>query len=227
MLTFLQQAFRDHYHTGAVLPSSPWLARSMTRSVRLACGPKRVLEVGPGTGSFTRLILSSLQEGDEFQLVEVNQAFIQRLEKRHLASFRSSRPEIPLTLHPSSLETAEIEGTFDYIVCSLPFKNFSPATVRSIFRKLLSLLAEDGELTFFEYAGQRAFHAPLVSRTKRRKLRRIEAINRCLCRRHQGSRKFVPLNILPAYAVNLKGVRPAEPLRGFHRAPLSKTSPLK
>ena len=45
---FLKQ-FRERFHTtGAVLPSSRFLARAMTQSLRDRGSPKRVLEVGPG-----------------------------------------------------------------------------------------------------------------------------------------------------------------------------------
>ena len=37
--------------TGAILPSSRGLARAMTRPMRQAKGPRRILEVGPGTGA--------------------------------------------------------------------------------------------------------------------------------------------------------------------------------
>ena len=57
MLDFLTEAVRNFRHTGAVWPSSPILARAMTRSIAEVEGPRRILEVGPGTGPFTKAIL--------------------------------------------------------------------------------------------------------------------------------------------------------------------------
>ena len=50
---FLRQ-FRTRSHdTGALLPSSPALARALASEFRKAPPPRRVLEVGPGTGAVT------------------------------------------------------------------------------------------------------------------------------------------------------------------------------
>ena len=52
MLQFLREAIRDFRTTGAVLPSSPVLARVMTRSFAAAPSPRRILEVGEGVGAW-------------------------------------------------------------------------------------------------------------------------------------------------------------------------------
>lgn len=84
MLSFVRQAMRDLKNTGAMWPSGPQLAKVMTRSLRLADGPKRLLEVGPGTGAFTKAALKELRPGDEFVIVELSVAFCAELEKRLL-----------------------------------------------------------------------------------------------------------------------------------------------
>ena len=65
MLAFIGQAFSDYKATGAVAPSGPVLARSMTEAIRRHEGPRRVLEVGPGTGAFTKHIIEALGDGEE------------------------------------------------------------------------------------------------------------------------------------------------------------------
>src|ERR1043166_4551462 len=57
--------FRAQYGTtGSVLPSSRALARALTRPMRACPTPRRVLEVGPGTGAVTREIVRTLRPGD-------------------------------------------------------------------------------------------------------------------------------------------------------------------
>src|ERR1043165_2429371 len=80
MVAFFGQAIKNYKMTGAVLPSSPALARAMTKSLRSATGPKRLLEVGPGTGPFTKNILKALRNGDELHIVEINPIFANRLD---------------------------------------------------------------------------------------------------------------------------------------------------
>ncbi len=46
--------FREQYTTtGSILPSSRSLARALTRPMRQAKTPRRILEVGPGTARTT------------------------------------------------------------------------------------------------------------------------------------------------------------------------------
>src|SRR5215471_18367200 len=56
---------RQHFHTtGAILPSSRFLARALVRPL---FGPRptwRILEVGPGTGSVTREIAKRMTMAD-------------------------------------------------------------------------------------------------------------------------------------------------------------------
>ena len=203
MFDFLSQTFRNFKHTGAVWPSGDKLAREMTSSLRKSSGPKRILEVGPGTGAFTSKILQSVRPGDEFHIVEINPFFCNVLEKRLLEPFRNRHPDLNVELHESPIESAPIEGAFDHIVCGLPFNNFPPSLVRGIFKKMLSLLGENGDLTYLEYAAIRVMKAPITSSESRRNLRRIDAHGKRLHRRHHGSRQLVLANFPPAVAVRL------------------------
>jgi phosphatidylethanolamine/phosphatidyl-N-methylethanolamine N-methyltransferase len=203
MLVFFEQCLRDFRHTGALLPSSAVLARTMTRSMRKDRGPMRVLEVGPGTGPFTKVMLQLLKPGDELHIVEINPQFARLIEQRYLAPFRARHPDIVVRLYCQPIESVKLEGTFDHIICGLPFNNFPPALVRSIFRRLMSLLSPGGELSYFEYAGVRMFKAPMVGRKGREKLKNIGVMGKVLRRKHLGKRKLVLGNLPPAIAVRL------------------------
>ncbi len=204
MLTFVRQFFANHHHTGALLPSGRGLARRMTRSVRGVQGTKRVLEVGPGTGAFTGQVLDALRAGDELHIVEINPTFARGLEERFLKPFRQAHPDIRVLLHGCDIEEASLEGSFDCIVCGLPFNNFPLAQVRRIFRIMMGLLKENGELSFFEYAGVRLFKAPFTGFGGRDTLRRRAATVQMLRRRHESNRDLVLGNMPPAYAIHLR-----------------------
>ncbi len=203
MVAFMGQVFKNYRSTGAVLPSSPALAKAMTRSLSKAAGPKRLLEVGPGTGPFTKQILKALHDGDELHIVEINPAFAQRLDALLLLPFRIKHPNIQVVLHCQAIETAPLTGKFDYIVCSLPFNNFPPEVVRSIFRRLMAMLTPGGELVYFEYAGVKYMKGSVVGPKGRKNLDRIQAVGKVLGRRHAGKRELVLGNLPPAVAVRL------------------------
>jgi phospholipid N-methyltransferase len=205
MLAFVRQAIKDIHHTGSVWPSSPQLAKVMTKNLRSARGKRRVLEVGPGTGPFTKHILKALRSGDEFHLVEISEQFCRVLERELLGPYRLNRTGATVQLHCAPVEKAPLTGKFDFIVCGLPFNNFPPGLVRSIMNQLLALLAENGELVYFEYAGVRAMKAAFVNPNGRERLRRIDALGKSLRRKHAGRREFVLGNLPPAFAVRLRG----------------------
>src|SRR5215813_13843699 len=77
------RAFRRNFHTtGAILPSSLFLARAMATDLKVPRRPARILEVGPGTGAVTREIVRLLQDDDRFDAVEINPSFVQHLRLR-------------------------------------------------------------------------------------------------------------------------------------------------
>jgi phospholipid N-methyltransferase len=203
MLSFVREALRDFRHTGAVWPSSPALAKAMTRSLRAAKGPKRLLEVGPGTGPFTKFVLDALRPGDAFDIVEINPEFVKRLERTMLGPFRARHPDITVRVHCLPIEEAGLLGPYDFIVCGLPFNNFPPTLVRSIQRTLVSMLGTGGELAYFEYAGVRVLKAPFTSPKGRQRLRRIDALGKSLRRKHSGGRQQVLGNFPPAFAMRV------------------------
>jgi phospholipid N-methyltransferase len=205
MLAFVRQALKDIHHTGSVWPSSAALAKVMTKNIRRAKGRRRILEVGPGTGPFTRHILKALRQGDEFHLVEINEQFCAHLRRELLDPYRRQPHHADVHLHCAPIEEAPLSGKFDFIVCGLPFNNFPPSLVRSILHQLMGLVSDGGELAYFEYAGVRAMKAPFLKKTGRERLRRIDALGKSMRRKHDGRRELVLGNIPPAFAVRLTG----------------------
>jgi phospholipid N-methyltransferase len=207
---FLVEAVRNFRTTGAVWPSSPLLARAMTEPIKRVTGPRRILEVGPGTGPFTRSILKQLRAGDRFDLVELNQQFCRALERDILSKYRVRHPGVEVRLHCAPIEEAALSGPYDVIVCGLPFNNFPPKLMRQIFRRMFALLREDGELVYFEYVGVRVMKGRVLDDAGRARLRRIDAFGKSLRRKHQGTKEIVLGNFPPAVAIRLKGAKPAK-----------------
>jgi phospholipid N-methyltransferase len=204
MLRFVREAVRDIRHTGSVWPSSPALAKAMTRGLAELRGSRRVLEVGPGTGPFTERILKNLRDGDHFDIVELNPFFCEELERRLLVPYRRRKMRAMVALHQAPIQDAPIEGPYDLIVCGLPFNNFPSTLVRSIFRRMMALLRDGGELAYFEYAGVRTLKAPLVGAGGRRNLKGIARVGQSLRRKHRGKRELVLGNLPPAFATHLR-----------------------
>ncbi len=220
MLEFLTQSVKHFRDTGSIWPSSPLLARAMTKSLEGVSGPRRILEVGPGTGPLTKGVLRRLRAGDQFDIVEINDVFCRMLEKEILQKFRTRHPQVAVKLHNAPIEDAALIPGYDLIVCGLPFNNFPPKLVRAIFRQLLALLSNSGELVYFEYAGVRAMKAPIAGSAGRAQLKRIDAIGKSLRRNHSGSTELILGNFPPAVTIRLK--REVTAQRGASRGKSSR-----
>ncbi|MSR69550.1 MAG: methyltransferase domain-containing protein [Phycisphaerales bacterium] len=203
MLKFVHQALRDIRTTGSVFPSSPRLALAMTSSLREHRGEKRILEVGPGTGAFTEAILSSLRGHDTFDVVEVNPVFCEHLEERLLKPFRARHSSMSIKLHCGPIEAAALESGYDFVICGLPFNNFPLALTESIFARMLQLMRNGGELTYFEYAGIRELKRPFVGAHGRAHIAKFMAFAKKTAAAHTVTRKLVVANVPPALAVRL------------------------
>jgi phosphatidylethanolamine/phosphatidyl-N-methylethanolamine N-methyltransferase len=77
-LFFLGQYARQWRQTGAVAPSSPHLARAMAAQVGTLAPGDVILELGPGTGVFTRELIGRYP-GHRVVAVEFNREFANRL----------------------------------------------------------------------------------------------------------------------------------------------------
>ena len=77
--TFARSWASHPLRVGAIAPSSRRLARLITSKILPACAP--VLELGPGTGVFTRALLARGLREDQLILVECDPRFARLLER--------------------------------------------------------------------------------------------------------------------------------------------------
>ncbi len=165
---------------------------------------KRVLEVGSGTGAFTKEILKTLSDGDEFHIVELNAEFCAAIEKSILTPFRTEHPEIEIVLHNTPIEEAGLEGKFDAIICGLPFNNFPVELVQHLFEVMLDFLHQGAELAYFEYLGmrglKRVFGFPGVRRDTQERTEDIDI----RYSQQEGTQETVWLNIPSCRVVRLR-----------------------
>lgn len=198
---------RNFHHTGAVAPSSQWLARALAEPLaeRPEDGsPIRVLEAGPGTGALTLEIVQHLRKGDHLTLCEINREFIKHLERRfrHDPKLRPWRNQV--TIHYGAVEDLETPQQFHHIVSGLPFNNFDPEMVRDIFVAFEEMLMPGGTVNFFEYVGIRTLKAPFVDEAERTRLRMVEQVIDDVTSRGSRQRRLMLFNFPPAWVCSLQ-----------------------
>jgi phosphatidylethanolamine/phosphatidyl-N-methylethanolamine N-methyltransferase len=205
-LTFFRE-FRQRFETtGAIAPSSRFLARAITRFLRQrpAGQPVRVLEIGPGTGAFTNTIVKHLQDGDRFDLVELNESFADHLRQRFATEPKWNRVAAFSEVHVQPLQEFQSDAPYDFVISGLPLNNFPVDLVRDIFDHYFRHLAPEGVLSYFEYQFVRTLRTRVGSASERARMQAIEDIMSAHCRDHRIRRDWVFANLPPAWAQHLK-----------------------
>src|SRR5437899_2397181 len=167
---FYQEFRRQYRNTGSILPSSRSLGRALVSELRRAAPPRRILEVGPGTGAVTAEIVRQLRPGDRLDIVEINGHFIDVLRRRFAEErlFQSRSGQVRLIHAP--LQDVPGEAVYDFMISGLPLNNFPLALVRDIFKAYRRLLKPGGVLSYFEYILIRQLKTLFVSRREQRRL---------------------------------------------------------
>lgn len=154
-IAFFRQFLADFSVTGAIAPSSAALARALSQECAKQQGPKRVLEVGAGTGAVTAELVKYIQPGDQLVVCEINPTFAAYLRKRFGREPAFQAIAGQSRVYEGSILDLPPEQKFDFIISSLPFNAFPPEFVAAIFAHYQALLKPGGVLSYYEYIGGR------------------------------------------------------------------------
>jgi phosphatidylethanolamine/phosphatidyl-N-methylethanolamine N-methyltransferase len=190
--------------TGAILPSSRFLARALAKHLGGPRPPARILEVGPGSGSVTLEIARRMRPGDRLDTVEINRRFVELLTQRVATEDVFSPVRDQIEIVHGALQDLPGESVYDYIVSALPINNFSVDLVREIFASYSRLLKPDGVLTYYEYVLLRQLKTPFVNRRERRRLFRLGRVVNSYVRDFQIFRERIYINVPPATVRHLR-----------------------
>jgi phospholipid N-methyltransferase len=146
--SFLREFFKSNRMVGSVLPSSRFLSKKMLRPIQFK-EAKVIVELGPGTGVFTKELLSNISSSCQLVVIELNDAFFTDLHKKfqapNLHLVHSSATDITQILQDLKLPKA------DYILSSLPLSNFPTELRQSILEAIKENLKVDGKMIQFQY----------------------------------------------------------------------------
>jgi len=145
-LVFLGRFLRNPRQIGALAPSSRTLAREMVRHIPLTAAA-RIVELGPGTGVFTREVIDRLPPGGKFLAVDINPQFCRELRVRWptLDCEQGSAADL------AAIVAARGWSTVDHIVSGLPFASLPGALSHAILDAVKATLRPGGTFTTFQY----------------------------------------------------------------------------
>lgn len=147
--SFVKQFFTNTATVGSLFPSTPFLTGKMLENIDFK-RPITVVELGPGTGVFTRALLRRMSADSRVIAFELNEVFQKKLSKR----FNDSR----LTLVKDSAENFVAKAKelgfpkIDYVLSSLPLMNLPDQVGENIIANTLDCLDQNGLFIQYQYS---------------------------------------------------------------------------
>jgi phosphatidylethanolamine/phosphatidyl-N-methylethanolamine N-methyltransferase len=147
----------DPLRVGAIAPSGPALAAMMTAEISAASAP--VIELGPGTGVFTRALLERGVAERDITLIEYGWDFVPLLQGR----FPQARV---LQMDAAKLNSRYFRGERapGAIISGLPLLAMSTRKVMSILTGAFDCLRDKGAFYQFTYGPRCPVRRPLLDR---------------------------------------------------------------
>lgn len=148
--TFFLQYLLFPRKTGAVLPSSDYLAEKMVESVDFQTA-RCIVEYGAGTGVFTDKILKYRKPGTVILIFESNQSFYELLKEKYqkepnLIILNDTAENIDHYLKAYGIPP------IDYVISGLPFASLPKPVSNAILNKTRTWLKADGAFITFQYS---------------------------------------------------------------------------
>ena len=146
--SFLKEFFKSNRMVGSIIPSSRFLSKKMLQPIAFEHA-KVIVELGPGTGVFTKELLARIPTGCHLVVIELNDAFFKALSEKfkapNLHLVHGSAADITNILQQLNLPKA------DYILSSLPLSNFPVSLRQMVFEAICANLQTQGKLIQFQY----------------------------------------------------------------------------
>ena len=139
---FFTQCLKHPRITGAVAPSSRFLAEKMLKPIDFTSA-RTIVELGAGTGVFTRKILKLMRKDASLDVFEINPKFVKQL--RSIKDARLAVHDIPAELLAKRVSKA------DAIISSLPLLALPAKQEHQILGVAKNSLKPGGLFVQFQY----------------------------------------------------------------------------
>jgi phosphatidylethanolamine/phosphatidyl-N-methylethanolamine N-methyltransferase len=172
-------------HTGAVAPSSRWLAVELVQAIRrqrlVTNRPLRILELGPGTGAITAAITDVMRKEDRLDIVEIDLSFY-----RHICKLYQGRCGV--SVYGMDVLEFTADKPYDVILSSIPYEQIPESITDKIWARKLELARPGTSISYYKYYRFNHFSSDFE-----------KSINRRYCTQE----KLILRNVPPAIAYHL------------------------
>ncbi len=148
LLNFARESLRKPASTGAVAPSSKYVAKRIIQHAQLSSA-ESVVELGPGSGVFTEQILAHINRNTTFFALELNKTFVEATRRRcpQARVYHDSAEYLPHYLRTNT------DGRCDRVICSLPWTILDPVDQDRLLETISTALKPGGLFISIVYLG--------------------------------------------------------------------------
>ncbi len=147
--SYLSQFFKDSREVGALAPSSKSLGRKICSKIDFEKA-NLIIELGPGNGVFTKLLLERMKSDAKLLAFETNGPFCdivrEKIKDDRLILIEDSAEHITKYMKEHGLEKGQ------YVVSSLPYTVFPKELKNKILDESVTALGREGTYLQFQYS---------------------------------------------------------------------------
>jgi len=144
---FVRQFFKNKKMVGAITPSTKFLGKKMLKNIDFNSS-KLIIELGPGTGVFTDLIIEQMAKDAQLYVFELNKNFYANLVDK------INDPRVKILNDSAENIEKYIDKKVDLIISSLPLMVFSNKLRENVITTSYKSLKKDGIYLQFQYTLQ-------------------------------------------------------------------------
>jgi phosphatidylserine decarboxylase len=141
---FFWEGIKNPKQVGTVFTCSRATGYELMRYACTHKGPKKILEIGAGTGSITEVICLLANGDDMIDVVEINSKMCDRLRDKF--GFKRN-----VRIYCKDIAAFDVGEQYDFIICTIPFNNIDVNVVRAIQEKMVSITKKGGYCSYVEY----------------------------------------------------------------------------
>lgn len=163
MLNFIIEGLTKYKQIGTLLPSSPNVANQIVKLINTQQNIT-ILEVGAGTGAITIPLINKLNNYKKFDICEINTGFIDRLKIKLKKCSRYKENQHKINFINAPIQELDESNTYDVIICSLPFLNFTENEIDDVIQKFRRISKKGTILLYVECVGMRALQEKIYKK---------------------------------------------------------------
>lgn len=145
---FLTQFFKDRQMVGALAPSTRFLGETMLENIDFNTS-KIIVELGPGNGVFTDIIVQRMAPDAKLLVFELNEEFYNSLKEKY------NDPRVQIIHESAEFVSKYLDGKkADCIISSLPLMVFPEMLRLRVVSAASNALKKNGKYVQFQYSLQ-------------------------------------------------------------------------